>query len=92
MIDVGNSVFWKNAGGDSIPPGGIDSGNNLVIDPQFCGTPGSGNWNLQADSPCLRPNHPTGFLCRQIGAYRADCGTVGTEKSSWGSIRKKFRK
>jgi hypothetical protein len=92
VIDVENSVFWNNAGGDSIPEGGIDSGNNLVIDPQFCGTIGSGNWKLQTDSPCLRRNHPTGFLCNQIGTYRADCGTVGTEKSSWGAIRNKFRK
>lgn len=92
VIDVENCVFWSNAGGDSIPPGGIDSGNNLMIDPQFCGLPTSGNWKLQSDSPCLRQNHPAGFLCQQIGAYRAECGTVGTEESSWGAIRKRFRK
>jgi len=91
-LDVENCIFWSNAGGDSIPSGGNDSGNNYFIDPQFCGVPGSGNWKLQADSPCLQRNHPSGFLCDQIGACRSGCGTVGTERSSWGTIRKEFRK
>lgn len=91
-IDVETCIFWNNAGGDSIPEGGIDSGSNHILDPQFCGLPGSGNWKLQSDSPCLLRNHPDGFICNQIGPYRADCGTVGTERSSWGAIRKRFRK
>ncbi len=91
-IDVETCVFWKNAGGDSIPEGGTDSGNNHIIDPQFCGLPGSGNWYLQADSPCLWLNASDGIFCSHIGAYRAECGTVGTRKSSWGEIRKRFRR
>ena len=91
-LDVESCIFWDNADGDSIPAGGTDSGNNYVLDPQFCGVPSSGNWYIQVDSPCLHRNHPAGFLCVHIGAYGSACGTVGTERSSWGAIRKRFRK
>jgi hypothetical protein len=91
-IEVENCILWQNAGGDSIPPGGVDSGNNYVLDPQFCGLPGSGNLMLQSDSPCLLRNHPSGFLCARIGAYPAGCGNVGTDTRSWGDIRRMFRK
>ncbi len=45
-------------------------GGNFAMDPQFCGTPGSENYFLQADSPCLPTNNDCGVL---IGAYGQGC-------------------
>jgi hypothetical protein len=88
LLEVGCCLLYGNAGGDSLPAGAVDAGHNLELDPQFCGVKGSRNWTVQADSPCLPFNHPEGLLCQRIGAWPAGCGTVGTERSSWGSIRK----
>jgi hypothetical protein len=70
-----------NAGGDAIC--GTDAGDNMSMDPQSCGTLGSGNYGLQSDSPCT-PANPT---CGQVGALDVDCGAVSTEQRSWGAIK-----
>ena len=56
-------------------------------DPQFCGIPGSGNFYLQSDSPCVPGNHPGGSDCGIIGALPVFCGSVKTESRTWGSVK-----
>ncbi|MCK4235902.1 MAG: hypothetical protein KAX38_02205, partial [Candidatus Krumholzibacteria bacterium] len=87
-LDLGCSDIYGNVGGDSLPPGTIDSGCNIFLDPQFCGVLGSQNYYLQSDSPCLTINHPGGLFCGLIGAYPARCGTVPVRNGSWGSIKR----
>lgn len=54
------------------------------VDPQFCGLAGSGNYYLQADSPCA-PGH-IGY-CGLIGPLPVGCGSVATEEKTWGAIK-----
>jgi hypothetical protein len=54
------------------------------VDPQFCGTPGSGNYYLQADSPCA-PGRID--YCGLIGPLPVGCGSVATEEKTWGAIK-----
>jgi len=90
LLEVGCCLLYENSGGDSLPAGAGNAGNNLVADPQFCGVKGSRNWMVQSDSPCLPFNHPEGLFCQRIGAWPAGCGTVGVKPTSWGSIRKRM--
>jgi len=90
-LEAGCCLLFSNTGGDSIPPGAVDAGNILKVDPQFCGSRPSGNLYLQSDSPCLPFNHPVPLPCGRIGAYPAGCGTVGTERTPWGRIKRKER-
>ncbi len=60
-------LFWGNAGLDAEFAA---AGNNLFVDPQFCGISGSGNYHLQSDSPCLPENNDCGVL---IGAFGQGC-------------------
>jgi hypothetical protein len=79
------SDVFGNAGGDSLC--GIDGGDNLEVDPQFCGEPGSGNFYLQDDSPCSRAASPCG---ERMGALPVACGTVSIQETTWGRIRARF--
>lgn len=63
----------------------------FIVDPQFCGIPGSHNYYLQSDSPCAPGNHPGGYECGLIGALPVLCGTTPTEKKSWGGIKSLYR-
>jgi parallel beta-helix repeat protein len=65
---------------------------NISIDPQFCGVPDSGNYLLQADSPCAPGNHPDGYDCGQIGARGVGCGNTPVSKATWGSFKALFKK
>jgi hypothetical protein len=65
---------------------------NISLDPQFCGTPDSGNYLLQADSPCAPGNHPGGYSCGQIGAKGVGCGNTPVSTATWGSLKALFRK
>lgn len=56
--------------------GGQDG--NLFLDPQFCGVAGSGNYLLQADSPCA----PLG-----IGAPPVGCEISAAATASWSRIK-----
>jgi hypothetical protein len=82
---------WSNTGGNYIhhmtDRTGIDG--NISLDPLFCGEYGSGNFYLQAGSPCAEENVPG--LCGMIrmGRYPMNC-TTGTSESSWGGIKRRF--
>lgn len=80
--------IFENAGGDVIC--GIDAGNNISVDPQFCGIVGSGNYSLQADSPCLG-HHDLPCGDQYMGALPAECGTVSVENKTWGAIKALYR-
>jgi Right handed beta helix region len=60
---------------------------NISADPQFCGVTGSGNYYLQADSPCAPGHHPDGADCGTIGAFGVMCGTVKAKAVTWGSVK-----
>jgi hypothetical protein len=76
--------------GDCTDQTGING--NISIDPQFCGAPDSGNYLLQADSPCAPGNHPDGYNCGQIGAKGVGCANTPVSTATWGSLKALFRK
>ena len=80
-----NDLF-ANVGGDSVACG-INLGNNISSNPEFCGIPGSGNFFLQSDSPCVPGLSPCGVL---IGALGINCGSVSTHQRTWGSMKAMF--
>ncbi len=88
---------FGNAGGDAIPPGFADGGGTIALDPLFCGVPGSDNYYLRSDSPCLPFVNPDpaalrpGTACSTMGAFPAGCGTTAIERSSWGRIKGVYR-
>ncbi len=83
--------FFNNAGGDLLPPGSFNGGGNFIANPQYCGIPGSGNYYLQADSPCTPGNHPNGASCETIGAMPIACGTTSTKVKTWGAIKDLYK-
>jgi hypothetical protein len=64
---------------------------NISMDPEYCGVDDSGNYFLQSDSPCAPGNHPDGRDCGLIGAKPVNCEKVGVERSTWGSIKNRFK-
>jgi predicted outer membrane repeat protein len=83
--------FYNNEGGDLLPPGSFDGGGNFIGDPEYCGIPASGNYYLQADSPCTPGNHPNGASCETIGAMPVSCGTTSTKLKTWGAIKDRYK-
>ncbi len=81
-----NDVF-SNGGGNAFPAGTVDSGGNFSLDPQFCGTVGSGQMQIAYDSPCAPGYHPDGDSCGLIGALPIDCGNAPVETTTWGRIK-----
>jgi hypothetical protein len=84
------NVSEKRYAGDCSDQTGING--NISLDPQFCGAPDSGNYLLQADSPCAPGNHPDGHDCGQIGARGVGCGNTPVSTATWGSLKALFRK
>lgn len=82
-LTVGCNVFWSVAEG----PGYELDPTDRIADPQLC-DPESGDFTLQATSPCL-PGLSLG--CGQIGALGEGCGTVNLTPQSWGRIKSTFR-
>lgn len=80
-------VSFSNTGGNSLC--GVDGGDNAVVDPQFCGVLGSGNFLLQSDSPCAPANSACGV---QIGAKPVGCATVEAKTTTWGRIKVIFER
>jgi hypothetical protein len=64
---------------------------NISSDPLFCGVSGSGNYYLQASSPCAPGNVPAFCGGIGMGRYSVKC-TVGVEKSTWGDMKSLFKK
>ena len=67
---------------------GIDG--NISLNPMFCGEYATGNYYLQLGSPCAEHNVPDCCDGHRIGYYSVNCET-GTERSSWGNIKKNLR-
>lgn len=88
---IGCCCFFNNAGGNSLPLGAIDGGANFALDPEFCGIDGSGNYFLQADSPCAPGNTPAAQQCGQIGAFSVSCGTTSVKEKTWGAIKTRYQ-
>jgi hypothetical protein len=84
---VSCSNVYGNAGGDQLEYV-IDGGGNYSADPLFCGIPNSGNFLLQEGSPCLPANNT---CAEQIGALPLGCGTTPVTKTTWGSIKARYR-
>lgn len=59
---------------------------NISMDPLLCGESGSGNYYLQAISPCSALNVPEYCLGVRMGKYPIGCET-STETTSWGNIK-----
>jgi hypothetical protein len=83
--------FFNNAGGDDRPPGSFDGGGNFSQDPEYCGIDGSGNFELQSDSPCVPGQHPFGSSCGGIGAFPVGCETSSAQMKTWGAIKEMYR-
>ncbi len=77
-IEIGCCDVYGNTGtgGDTLPLETTDLGGNFSQDPLFCGAPGSGDYGLQAASPCAPGQHPSGAACGPIGAQGIGCGGI----------------
>jgi hypothetical protein len=83
--------LFGNLGGDDIPPGFLRRGTNISVDPRFCGAPGSENYFLRSDSPCVPENQDFDDYCEPMGARPVACGAVSVERASWGRIKSIYR-
>ncbi len=90
-VTVACCDIFGNLGGDAIPDGFIKKGTNLSVDPLFCGAPGSENYYLRSDSPCVPENQDFDEYCMPMGARPVACGAVSIEKTTWGSIKSMYR-
>lgn len=64
---------------------------NIFVDPKLC-DPGTGDYTVASDSPCLPGNHPNSVDCGRIGAYLQGCvSPVPTQKTSWGAMKSLYR-
>ena len=59
---------------------------NISVDPLFCGEWQSGNYYLQAASPCTGPWCVDSCGVPYIGCYPVNCTTAAAERS-WGGIK-----
>jgi hypothetical protein len=82
--------IFGNEGGNAICP--CEQRDNFSLDPQFCGILGTGNYQLQSDSPCAPGNHPAGANCELIGARPVLCGEVKAERKTWGNVKSLYKK
>ena len=88
---LGCCDVYGNTDGDEWPSWVVDRGGNFTADPFFCGLPGSGDYTLRSDSPCLPGNHPEGTACDIIGALDLGCSGVPVESTTWGRFKKLYR-
>lgn len=84
------SDVYGNSGGDALPAGFAGGPGVISLDPRFCGAPGSGDYRLASDSPCL-PTDDDEIMCPAMGSLPVGCGPVSAERSSWGAIKGLFR-
>ena len=89
-LRIGCCDVFGNAVTNELPQGAVNLGNMLFGDPLFCGLPGSDNYYLRSDSPCLQANQGDDMFCGQIGAFPSLCGAVGVRRDTWGGIKKAF--
>ncbi|UCG51458.1 MAG: hypothetical protein JSW58_14925 [Candidatus Latescibacterota bacterium] len=86
-VTLGCTDVFGNEGGDDWPTWVIDTGGNFSADPLFCGSPGSWDYTLRANSPCLPGLHPGGLDCGLIGARTVGCSGVPVKPVTWGSVK-----
>lgn len=90
-----SDAFGNEAGDYVNCLAGLDGvGGNFSANPLFCNA-ATGNLTLDAQSPCLPGNHPSGVPCDLIGALGAGCNVVsvppGVPVSTWGRLKSEFR-
>jgi hypothetical protein len=65
-----------------------EDSDNMVLDPEFCGTIESGNLFLQSDSPCVAGNAPAPWTdCGHMGALPVGCATTPVTHTTWGALK-----
>jgi predicted outer membrane repeat protein len=86
LPDIACCNFSGNTGGDWTGELAVllDTDGNISEDPQFCGMIGTGNFELQSDSPCTSGNNDCGTL---IGAMPQTCGESSAKSSSWSDVK-----
>lgn len=83
--------LFGNGASDEWPSGTTDLGDNISLDPLFCGEASPVKHGLRSDSPCLLGNQPDDMFCGLIGAYEEMCGASGIERSTWGAVKSLYR-
>jgi hypothetical protein len=92
-VTVNCSDIFGNANGDwtDCIAGQESANGNLSVDPLFCDIQ-SGDYTLQASSPCAPPQSGA---CGQIGAFGVGCNAVSVnppvDLRSWGAIKALYR-
>lgn len=85
---------YGNAGGDWVDCIADQAGTNgnFSEDPLFCGVD-SQEFTVEACSPCLPGNHPSGYACSDmVGALGIGCGCgEATQPTTWGAIKSKYK-
>ena len=78
---------FGNAGGDWVGTIADQYGvnGNICKDPLFC-DPESGNFELDAASPCA-PFSPPNSECDLVGAWPVGCGVTPVTPTTWGAIK-----
>jgi hypothetical protein len=89
-LRIGCCDVFGNAFGDDLPAGTVDLGDVIFLDPRFCGPPGSSDYHLRNDSPCLQENQGDGVFCGLIGAFPAMCGQVPVRRDTWSGVKRRF--
>jgi predicted outer membrane repeat protein len=79
---------YGNAGGDWVGCIADQAGQNgnLCEDPMFC-DPGSGDYSIDAASPCSPSSNPD---CGLIGALGIGCESSAVLRTSWGRLKALF--
>ena len=80
------NIFGNDDGNWSAPwlAGLLGTNGNFMANPQFCGSVGSGNCELQSDSPCMPGGNSCGTL---IGTFGQGCGTQAARSMSWSKVK-----
>ena len=88
-VNIDRCLLWNNEGTDDFSPAEPEI---IEADALLCNLAGR-DLTLCSDSICLpgAPNNPWGEQIGALGAGCGDCG-LGTEKSSWGSIKQRIGK
>lgn len=89
---------YGNAHGDWVGCLADQSGvnGNIEEDPLFC-DPGTDDFSLRSDSPCLPGNHPDEDDCGLMGAFPVGCPVSSVSEpetvlsKSWGQLKSEYR-
>ncbi|MBC8367251.1 right-handed parallel beta-helix repeat-containing protein [bacterium] len=89
LPDIACCNFFGNVEGDWV--GNIaellGADGNFSADPQFCGSIGNGNFQLQSDSSCAPAHNDCGSL---IGARDVNCGESSAGISTWSDVKRLY--